>query len=144
MYGPTSMGADASYELASVDIETIPGRVGQRVRNELIFLFTGGGHPAEPQYRLEIALRESEQGVLYKRTEDSSGKIYSLDATYVLRDASGKKELTKGGSHARAAFDKVDSTFANIRARRDAENRAARDIARDINNRIAAYISSQR
>jgi LPS-assembly lipoprotein len=144
MYGGTSMGGDVSYEMASVEVQTIPGRVGQRVRNELIFLFTGGGNPAQPNYKLEIILRESVQSVLFKRTDDSSGQIYSIDATYILRDIGGKSELAKGGSHAGAAFDKHDSTFANIRAQRDAQDRAARDIARDINNRVAAYISTHR
>ncbi len=142
MYGPTSQGNDPSYELASIAIDPIPGRVGQRIRNELIFLFTGGNHPAEPKYKLEIVYRESVQGVLFKRTDDATGKIYSIDATYVLRDISGKTVLSKGSSHARAAYDKPESVYSNVRAERDAKNRAARDIARDINNRVAAYISS--
>ena len=82
MYGPTSMGNNANFELASIDIGIIPGRVGQRIRNELVFHFTGGGHPAEPNYKLEIAYRESVRGVLYKRTEDAAGKIYALDASF--------------------------------------------------------------
>ncbi len=144
MYGTTSMGSNASLELASIEIDTIPGRVGQRVRNELIFLFTGGRRAVEPDYRLEIVLRSSVLGVLYKKTDDAAGKIYSIDATYTLWDRTGKTVLTKGQSHARAGFDKLTSTYANVRAERDAENRAARDIARDLNTRIAAYISSNR
>ena len=136
------MGNDASFELASVEIDTIPGRVGQRIRNELIFLFTGGNTPAEPNYRLDIAYRESVNGLLYKRTDDASGKIYAIDATFTLRDREGKTVLMEGKSHARAGFDKLVSTFTNIRAQRNAENRAAKDIAKDINTRIAAYIST--
>ncbi len=144
MYGQTNMGSDATYELSSIQIDTIPGRVGQKIRNELIFLFTGGNHPSEPNYKLEIAYRESVLGVLYKRTSDAAGKIYSLDATFTLRDITGKTVLTKGRSHARAAFDKHKSTYANIRAERNAKDRAAKDIAKDISTRIAGYISSNR
>ena len=144
MYGETSMGNHAVTELAAIEVNILPGRVGQKIRNELIFLFTGGDHPGESKYKLEIAYRESVLGVLYKRTDDAAGQIYSLDATFTLRDITGKTELTKGRSHARAAFDKHKSTYSNIRAERDAKNRAAKDIVNDINTRIAAYISSNR
>ena len=142
MYGQTSLGSNATQELAAIEIDPVPGRVGQQIRNELIFLFTGGNHPVEPNYKLELTYRESVQGVLFKRTEDAAGQIYSLDATYVLRDISGKNILSNGRSHARAAFDKHESTYSNVRAERDAKNRAAKDIAKDINTRVAAYISS--
>lgn len=144
MYGPTSMGNNPTSELASIDVALIPGRVGQKIRNELIFLFTGGNHPQAAQYKLVVAYRESVLGILYKRTDDAAGEIYSLDATFTLHDATGKAVLTKGRSHARAAFDKHKSTFSSIRAKRDAKDRAAKDIARDINTRIAGYISSNR
>ncbi len=144
MYGETSMGSQAVTELAAIQVNELPGRVGQQIRNELIFLFTGGNHPGQPKYKLEIAYRESVLGVLFKRTDDAAGQIYSLDATFTLRDITGKTELTKGRSHARAAFDRHKSTYSNIRAERDAKNRAAKDIAKDINTRIAAYISSNR
>ena len=48
----------------------------------------------------------------------------------------------KGNSNARAAFDKVDSVFADIRAKRDAENRAARTIADSVRLRMAAFLST--
>ena len=142
MYGETSMGSSTTSELAAIEINELPGRVGQKIRNELIFLFTGGNHPVEPKYKLEIVYRESVLGILYKRTDDAAGKIYALDAIFTLRDITGKMELSKGRSHARAAFDKHKSTYSNVRAERDAKNRAAKDIANDINTRIAAYISS--
>jgi len=60
LYGTASIGGAATQEkLAAVDIAPIPGRVGQRIRNELIFQATGGGSPNPPQYRLDIAIRES-------------------------------------------------------------------------------------
>src|SRR5690349_19802449 len=52
-------GANANEKFAHIDIVTIPGRVGQRIRNELIFQTTGGGEAKQPTMRLEIAIRES-------------------------------------------------------------------------------------
>ncbi len=144
MYGETSLGSNATYELASIDINTIPGRVGQQIRNQLIFLFTGGNRSVAPKYKLNVVYRQSIAYVLFKRSQDAAGQILSIDATFTLKDLDGKKILMKSKSHARAAFDKHSSTYANVRAKRNAENRAAKDIANDINTRIAAYISSNR
>jgi len=148
MYGETSMGANATYELSSISVNTIPGRVGQQIRNQLVFLFTGGNRAAAPNYKLDVIYRKSVVGVLFKRSEDAAGQILSIDATFILRELNGedksKNILLKSKSHARAAFDKHFSTYSNVRAKRDAENRAAKDIANDINTRISAYISSHR
>ena len=57
LYGSGFSGGEGvAGKLRSVDIALIPGRVGQEVRNELIFKETGGRDPAPPRYRLEIAL----------------------------------------------------------------------------------------
>src|SRR4026209_435894 len=52
LYGATPSGAGLQERMAQVDVATIPGRVGQRIRNDLIFLSTGGGHPLAPTHRL--------------------------------------------------------------------------------------------
>ena len=65
LYGSALINGSAVTErLATVDIAPIPGRVGQRIRNELIFQTTGGGAPKPPQYRLDIAIRESVTSML--------------------------------------------------------------------------------
>ena len=43
LYGPTASGGNVSEHLKQVDLAPIPGRVGQRIRNEMIFQTTGGG-----------------------------------------------------------------------------------------------------
>ena len=46
--------------MAGVEVTPIPGRVGQSVRNELIFENTGGsGEPAHAPYKLDIVIKES-------------------------------------------------------------------------------------
>ena len=49
--------------------------------------------------------------------------------------------MLEGTSHARAGFERFDSIYSNVRAREDAENRAARTIADDLKTRLAAYLS---
>ena len=67
LYGTNASGQSFQEVMASVSIPTIPGRVGQQVRNELIFKTTGGGEAATPAYLLEIALKETAQSELVKR-----------------------------------------------------------------------------
>jgi LPS-assembly lipoprotein len=141
LYGPTASGAQLTDVMRSVEIAPVPGRVGQRVRNELLFRTTGGAEPATPQYRLEIAIRESLQNTLVTRTGDPQGRVFQLYAEYRLIRLADSQVVFAGHSNARAAFDKVDSVFADIRAERDAENRAARTMADAIRTRLATYLS---
>src|SRR5262245_20109848 len=57
--GSTAGGTRLSEVMKTVDVTPIPGRVGQKVRNELIFANTGGGYAPAMRYRLDIAVKES-------------------------------------------------------------------------------------
>ena len=144
--------------LANLDIALIPGRVGQRVRNELQFYKTGGGDVSTgrpPEYRLEIALREYNQAVLVTSTGLAGGQVFSLDSTFKIVRLKDNKVVFTANAYARAPFetnkvtDPLDtsgnstgrSVFANVRAGYDAQNRAATLLANDIRTRVAAYLS---
>lgn len=142
LYATTAYGgAGASEKLAAIDIAPIPGRVGQRIRNELIFQATGGGTPPPPEYRLEIAIRESVTATLVKIDGNASGQVYNLDAAYKLVRISDKSVVAEGKSYGRAGFERVTSIFANVRAREDAENRAATTVGEELRTRLLAQLS---
>ncbi len=148
LYGVSSNGFDSSVQegLKRIDIAKIPGRVGQKVRNELIYQTTNGGYPLPPEYKLVIAVRERVNDVLVRKDGDSQARIYRLSAQFKLFDQSGKVILMKGQSTTQALYDtrgnRSASIFANERARLDAENRAARTMADEIKTRIAAYLAT--
>lgn len=142
LYGSGFAGEPGVAEkLRAVEIASIPGRVGQEVRNELIFKETGGRDPAPPKYRLEIALRESAQSQLVNLQGDPQGLVFGLDADFKLISSGDQQVILNAHANSRAAYQKVVSTFANIRARRDAEDRAARVIADSIRTQVAAFLS---
>ena len=145
LYGSNVAGEYASERLKEVDFAPIPGRVGQRVRNDLVFQATGGGDPLPPQFRFEVVLQENLTSTLVKVTGNdagrSSGAIYSVQASFRLIDNKSKQVVFQGASHARAGFERFESIYSNVRAREDAENRAARTIAEDLKTRLAAYLS---
>ncbi len=143
LYGNTEGNQELQQVLSSIEVVEIPGRVGQKVRNELIFKFTGGGHPSGSNYRLVIAVRESATSQLVRRDGDSRGQFYKLAADFQLYSASDPKNpLLKGISHAQASFKDDESVYANVRSRRDAEDRAAKTVAEDLQVRISAFLSS--
>lgn len=140
MYGSIAR-SDTESKLASVDIGTIPGRVGQRIRNELIFQANGGQKPTSPTHRLEVVYRESVTSTLVSQDGDAASQVYYLDATFRLISLTNQQVVLQGASFGRAGFQRVSSIYANVRAREDAENRAARTVAEDLKIRLAAYMS---
>ncbi|MDX2158946.1 MAG: LPS assembly lipoprotein LptE [Hyphomicrobiaceae bacterium] len=144
MYGATTSGIGVQEKMASVEVAPIPSRVGQRIRNELIFESTGGGTPAPRQYRLEITIKESLGSTLVKNSGEALSQIYNLDANFKLVRISDKSVLLQGTSYARAEFERFQQIYSNVRAREDAENRVARQVSDDLKTRLAAFLSRDR
>ena len=142
LHGPTASGASMGERFAAVDFATIPGRVGQRIRNELVFEKSAGGSAASaPTHRLEVKVVDSVATTLVKINGDSQGQVYQLEASYRLVDLKTNKAVFEGRSLARAGFERFESIYSNVRAREDSENRAASNIAVDIRTRLSAYLS---
>jgi LPS-assembly lipoprotein len=144
MYASSAItgGTDVNQKLAELEIAPIPGRVGQRIRNELIYQATGGaGSLAHPVYRLEIIMRESITPTLVQIDGNSSGSVYNLSTSFRLVRLADKSVALMGESNGRAAFQRFDSVFANVRARQDAEDRVAKSIGDELKGRLAAYLS---
>ena len=143
LYGVGSATAGVEKRLARVEFAPIPGRVGQRIRNELIFQATGGGGGSGQglTQRLEIALKESLVSTLVRSDGEAAGSIYAIEASFRLIDVNNKQVIFQGTSVARAGFERFSSVYSNVRAREDAENRAAQTVAEDIKTRLATYLS---
>jgi LPS-assembly lipoprotein len=140
LYGTTAGGSRLAAAMAGVDVTPIPGRVGQRVRNELIFENTGGSGQTGTTYKLDIVIKESLTNELVKISGDAKAQVYELDATFKLISNDGRVVL-EGKATSRAPYERFETIFSNVRARYDAEDRAARTVAESIKVRIAAYLS---
>jgi LPS-assembly lipoprotein len=141
LYGSTAGGSRLAAVMSGVEVAPVPGRVGQRVRNELIFENTGGGGAApQSTYKLDIVIKENITNELVQITGDAKSQVYELDATFKLIARDGRVVL-EGKATSRAAYERFQTIFSNVRARVDAENRAARTVAESIKIRIASYLS---
>jgi LPS-assembly lipoprotein len=139
--GTTAGGARLAEVMKGVEITPIPGRVGQKLRNELIFASTGGGLAGPTRFRLNITIKESVTDQLVQITGDATGQVYQLDATFKLIDSATGTVVYQGKAISRAPYNRFQEIFANVRARYDAENRAARTVSESIRVQVAAHLS---
>lgn len=141
LYGGAA-GDETVTALRSVDV-VAPGRIGQQIRNDLVFGFSGGaGEPDRPRWRLEITTTVIDTAVGIDRYANlATAHIGQVSATWVLTEIATGRTVSTGTSFANAAYDYSQQRFADLRARRDAENRAAGQIARDIRNKVAVWFA---
>lgn len=150
----TSLGASVQpvmrEKLASIAIEPATTRYGQEVRNKLIFLLSGGaGEPATPAYRLSLGVTSSTSAAVSVNVGDTTDKTgrpsagtVRVASRYVLRDMDGKP-VAKGTRVVSSSFDRPRQEFANLRAERDAQDRAAEELAQQLMLSLAQDISKR-
>lgn len=147
LYGTTANGTSLPEIMKTVEISTIPGRVGLKLRNELYYGTTGGGANAPTEYRLDIIIRESIRNTLVVKTGDATGQIYEMNTEFRLVRIKDGEVVFKGASTSSAAYDvagvtgNLGSAYGDTRARINAENRAAKSMADTLKTRIAAFLS---
>ncbi|HMN51154.1 MAG: hypothetical protein KF794_14710 [Xanthobacteraceae bacterium] len=145
MYGQSTLigtGPSLRDALRDVEVVEIKGRLGQELRNDLIFELTGGeGNPKGAPYKLVMVLTSGSQ---IPQVDVVSGRalseIISLDVQYQLRDSTNNNRiLLTEKALARVTIDRSQQRFAAVRALRDAQNRAAKIVAEQIRSRLASY-----
>ena len=125
-----------AQELASISIKPVTTRYGQEVRNHLIFMFgRGRGEPAAARYSLTLSiasLREtatSRQAVGSGTEFEPTAATITLIADYQLTNASDGSVVARGKRQVTSSFDVPRQAYGETRAERDAQNRAARELA---------------
>lgn len=146
--GDAAVGGGVAAKLAAIDIEPVNTRVAQEVRNHLIFGFTGGAaRPTSPEWTMRLFVvraRLSAVSIQSAATPDgepTAGTI-RLTGSYTLTSADGSTRL-RGRRSVSASFDIPRQEFAVVRAVRDAENRAARELAELLRITVAADLARQ-
>ena len=143
MYGELPIGGGPSLRdaLRDVEIVEIQGRVGQEIRNDIIFELTGGdGNPAGAPFRLTMTISTRTQTpVVDPTTGISQIDTVGLTVNYRLLDVASKKLVLTDSALARVSVDRSMQRFARLRGVRDAENRAAKAVAQQIRARLATY-----
>jgi len=141
----TGAAAGATAGLGGIAISPVSTRYAQELRNQLIFLFNGGaGQPATALYTMDLVVSVIDQAaaVIQVDNEDrpTAGTI-RMSATYTLKDVGTGTVVFTSSRDISSSYDRPSQQFAALRARRDAENRAARELAElvrlDVGQRLA-------
>jgi LPS-assembly lipoprotein len=144
MYAQTPLfgtGPSLRDALRDVEVADIRGRIGNAIRNDLIFELTGGGgNPVGAPYRLTlVADLSSSTPIIDAASGRPQSSTIFFDVTYKLQDISKDRIVLTEKALARVSIDVTQQRFANARASRDAENRAAKVVAEQIRARIASF-----
>ena len=139
----TTTGQTLAAELSTIEIAPAKDRIEQEIRNHLIFAFTGGGAPSSPAYRLVMDVQNVTSDLdIESGTGLAKTTRVRLTATYRLIRLVDNAVATKGSSFFTASFARSSQRFANDRAELDAQNRAAEQVANDIQLRLSAYLAA--
>ncbi len=152
LYGArTPMGTSAVREaLAGIEVLQIEApkgsseaRIAVELRNALLFELTGGSGSAAPTHRLKLRLATTRQAII---VDVLSGRneavITGIEVHYELVELASGAVVLRDNSFARVSSDVPgqQQRFAQIRAYREAEDRAAKVVAELIRSRLASYV----
>jgi LPS-assembly lipoprotein len=119
-------------------------RVGVEIRNALAFKLYGSATGLPPTHRLVLKFATSRSSLIINAvTALPSSENYGIDAQYNLIEVASNKSVMTGTTFSRVTYDIPGQLeiqrFARDRAFRDAEDRAAHEIAEHIQTRLAAF-----
>src|SRR5881392_1767225 len=117
-------------------------RLGVEIRNALAFKLYGNATGMAPTHRLVLRFNSSRSSLIVDpNTALPSSENYGIDAQYNLIEIASNKSVMTGTTFARVSYDIPGQLqrFARARAVRDAEDRAAQEIAENIQTRLASF-----
>lgn len=142
--GGQVVSAGPAAELASIDILPIDGRVGLKIRNDLIFALSGGaGVPSAPRYRLDITVQviTAQVAIIDPFTSRPQLQTAGVEAAYALVEIGKGIPILSSNAFGRATYTRSRQRFASTRAQRDAEDRAAKVVVEQIRAKLMGHFS---
>ena len=150
MYAEHSDGTPALREkLMGIELPPIEkpnasrdARLGVEIRNALAFKLYGNATGMPPTHRLVIRFTTTRSSLMVDpATALPSSENYGIDAQYNLIEIASNKSVMTGTTFSRVSYDIPGQLqrFARTRAFRDAEDRAAQEIAENIQTRLASF-----
>lgn len=128
--------------LSQVSVSDVDTRTGQQVRNHLIFLLQGGRDAVDTRYEARIRVRAiNKEFAAIKDVRDFTAGSVTVAVSYDLIDKTTNTRVGGGSRTSSAPYDRTNQNYANSRAVRDAQNRAARDVAEQIRLAIAGDLA---
>ena len=145
-------GVPLGTALAQVQTERIEApngtpesRIAVELQNQIDFEMHGGGGLISPTHRLKVRMGTNRSSLI---TDVTTGRVEAeitgIDANFTLTELATGKTVMSGRTFARVSSDYPgqQQRFARVRARLDAEDRAAKVIAENIRTRVASFFAA--
>lgn len=153
MYAEHADGSPALRDkLLTVDLPPVDkpnasreARIGVEIRNALAFKLYGNATGVAPLYKLVLRFSTGRSSLIVDpNTGLPSSENFGIDAQFNLVELATNKSVMTGSTFSRVTYDMPGSyqRFARSRAFRDAEDRAAQEIADNIQTRIASFFTA--
>lgn len=143
-YTASTVGGSVKTALRGIEIPEIKGLIGHYFRNELVFELDGSGDADSPRSsKLQAAIAESVEIVTVDYANGrADSAVLVATATWTLTQNGTGKVLASGTNSVRVPYERSSQRFATVRAARDAQVRAAKNLATIVRGQIAADITS--
>jgi LPS-assembly lipoprotein len=125
--------------------ESHDARIQVEIRNALAFKLYGSATGMPPTHRLVLRFNSTKSSLMVDNTTGlPTSENVGIDAQFNLIDLATNKSVMTGSTFSRVSYDIPGSyqRFARARAYRDAEDRAAQEIAENIQTRLASYFTA--
>jgi LPS-assembly lipoprotein len=138
------VGGNVRNAMLGIEVPEIKGLVGHYLRNELVFEFDGGGEPDRQKIlKLTATTKESLEVITVDYANGrADSAVLIATADWQLTRAGSNEVIASGQSVVRAPYERSQQRFASLRAARDAQLRAAKNLAQLIKARVAASLVS--
>lgn len=129
-------------KLREVSVAPIPNRIGHYVYDDLITNLNGSGETPSTKYKLVVTVGNATYlPTVESQINTASSATLMATADFKLIQDDGEKVIYQGKASAAAPYDRSLQSFADLRAGRDAEIRAARSLAQEIELRVGAELA---
>lgn len=133
-------GGSIKDTLKEVEVPEIRGLIGHYLRNELVFELDGGGEPDRTKrLKFDTRIAESLEVVTVDYANGrADSAILVATATWTVTEIGSGKIVSQGTNIVRAPYERSSQRFSTVRAARDAQIRAAKNLATLIRGQMAA------
>ena len=143
LYSTSALDAGPQADLPAINVQEPTTRPEQVFRNTLLFGLRNGGDGADTRYGLIYRMTVREQEIAIERGTGTPN-AYQLTGgvSFLVKDVATGESVFGASVTSVDSYTRSSQNFANLRARRDAEDRLAKALAEMTQARLAAYFAT--
>lgn len=129
--------------LASIDVTQLYGRRGQYLRGYLLDELNPTGTQRPLDYQLDLVLSEESNALAIQLDNTPTRVNLALGAVFTLRRRSDGAVVFDSAVRRIVSYNVRSDPYTTLITEQDAEQRAAREVARQIRTQLSLYFAKQ-